>query len=65
MTMNKVSTNCGLMLPEITSWEITLENISSMSVLEWLVIVVGCKICGINEFEARESTNSAVGWWSL
>ena len=32
------------MLPEITSWEIILENI--------LVILVGCSIYDIKEFEA-------------
>ena len=34
------------------------ENILSIRVLEWLVIMVGCKIKGINVFEARESKNS-------
>ena len=29
-------------------------------VLEWLVILLGCKIKGINEVEARESKNSIV-----
>ena len=53
------------MLPEIASWEVTLENILSMSVFKWLVSLVGCKIYGINEFEARESKNSLVGSWSL
>ena len=36
---------------------ITFENILSIRVLEWLVILVGCKIKGINELEARESKN--------
>ena len=36
-----------------------------MRVLEWLVGLVGCKIYGINEFEARESKNSLLGWWLL
>ena len=31
-------------LPGILSGSITLENILSVRVLEWLVILVGCKI---------------------
>ena len=41
-------------LPDIMSGSITYENISSIRVLEWLVILVGHKIKGINELEARE-----------
>ena len=41
-------------LPDIISGSITLENILSTRVLEWLVILVGCKIEGINKLEARE-----------
>ena len=52
-------------LPEIASEEIILENILSISVLEWEVSRVGCKICGTKELEARESRNSLVGLWSL
>ena len=33
----------------------TFENILSIRVLEWLVILVGCKMKGISELEARES----------
>ena len=33
------------------SGSITFENILSIRVLEWLVILVGCKIKGINELE--------------
>ena len=47
-------------LPDIMSESIALENILSIRVLEWLIILVGCKIKGINEFEARESKNSFV-----
>ena len=47
-------------LPDIMSGSITFENILSIRVLEWLVILVGCKIKGINELEARESKNSFV-----
>ena len=32
------------MLADIISGEIKLENILSMTVFEWLVILVGCKI---------------------
>ena len=42
------------------SGSITFENILSIRVLEWLVILVGCKIKGINELEARESESSYV-----
>ena len=52
-----------VMLPDIISGEIKLENILSMRVFEWLVILVGCKIHGIKEFEASESKKSFVGWW--
>ena len=39
------------------SGSITLENILSIRVLEWLFILVGSKIKGINELEARGSKN--------
>ena len=41
---------------------ITFENTLSIRVLEWLVILIGCKIKGTNELEldARESKNSFV-----
>ena len=42
------------------SGSITFKNILSIRVLEWLVILVDCKIKGINELEARESKNSFV-----
>ena len=44
-------------LPDIMSESITFENILSIRVLEWLVIMVACKIKGISELEARESKN--------
>ena len=47
-------------LPDLMSGSIKFKNILSIRVLEWLVILVGCKIKGINEFEARESKNSFV-----
>ena len=40
-------------LPDIMSGSMTFENILSIRVLEWLVILVSCKIKGINELEAR------------
>ena len=36
-------------LPDIMFGSITFENIWSIRVLEWLVILVGCKNKGINE----------------
>ena len=48
-------------LPDIMSGSITFENILSR-VLEWLVILVGCKIIGISELEARELKNSFVSF---
>ena len=42
-------------LPEILTGSITFENILSIRVLEWLVILIGCQIKEINELEARES----------
>ena len=45
-------------LPDFMSGLITFENILSIRVLEWLFILVGCTIKGINELEARESKNS-------
>ena len=38
-------------LPNIMSGSIIFENILSIRVLEWSVILVGCKIKGINELE--------------
>ena len=46
--------------PDIMSGSITFNNILSTRVLEWLVVLVGCKIKGINKMEARESKNSFV-----
>ena len=40
-------------LSDIMSGSITFENILSIKVLEWLVILVGCKIKGINKLEVR------------
>ena len=42
------------------SRSLTFENRFSIRILEWLVIMVGCKIKGINELEVRESKKSLV-----
>ena len=47
-------------LPDNMAGSIAFENILSIRVLEWLVILPGYKIKGINELEARESKNSFV-----
>ena len=50
------------MLANIILGKIKLENIFSMRVFEWLVILVGFKIYRIKELEASESKKSFVGW---
>ena len=52
-------------LLDIMSGSIAFENLLSLRVLEWLVILVGYRIKGINELEARESKNSLVSLCSL
>ena len=47
---------------DIMYGSITFEKILSIRVLKWLVILVGCKIKGINEFEVIESKNSFSGY---
>ena len=47
-------------LRDIMSRSITFENILSIRVLEWVVVLVGCKTKGINELEASDSKNSFV-----
>ena len=44
-------------LTDIISRSKTFENILSIRLFEWLVVLVGCKIKGINELETRESKN--------
>ena len=46
-------------------WIKNIWNILSIRVLEWLVILAGFKIKGINELGARESKNSFVWLCSL
>ena len=55
----------GVKLPDVVPGSITLENILSIRVLEWLVILGSCKIKRINELEARESKNLFVWLCSL
>ena len=49
----RLSDIVAVMLPEINLWETILENLLSMRVFEWLVILIGFKIYDIKEFEAR------------
>ena len=51
--------------PDIELGKITFVNMLSVSVVEWLVVLVGCKMKGKKEFDARESKNSLVGLWTL
>ena len=44
-------------LPDVISGSIAFENILSIRVLKWLVILVGCKIEGRDELEVREPKN--------
>ena len=50
----------AIKLPDIMSGSITFENILSIRVSQWLLILAGCKMKGINDLEARESKNSFV-----
>ena len=52
-------------LPYFLSASIMIENMLSIRVLEWLVILVGCKIKGINELDTSESKNSFAGLCAL
>ena len=54
-TWGRWSDIVAVMLPEILSWEIILENIFSMRVFESLVILLGYKIFGITDFESKKS----------
>ena len=47
-------------LTDTMSGSKAFENILSIRVLEWLFILVGCKMKGMNELEARKSKNSFV-----
>ena len=51
----KWSEMVAIKLPDVMPWSITFENVLSMQVLEWLVIlIIGCKVKGKNELGARE-----------
>ena len=54
-----------IMLPDIILGEIKLENILSMEVFEWLVILVRWKIHEIKALEASEYRKLFARWWSL
>ena len=54
-----------IMLLDIISGEIKLENILSSRVFEWLLILVGCKIYRIKALETSESKKLFIAWWSL
>ena len=41
-------------LPDIMSGSVTFEIILSIRLLQWLVVLVYCKIEGINELETRK-----------
>ena len=47
-------------LPDIMSGSVTFENTLSIKVLEWQVVLVGCKIKDINELKVIESKNSCL-----
>ena len=53
--MGKWSDIVAVMLPDIISGEIILENTLSMTVFEWIVILMRYKIYGKKELEASES----------
>ena len=57
--------NCGSEITRYYAGSLIFENILSIRALEWLVILVGCKIKGINELYASETKNSLVGLCSL
>ena len=50
----------AIKLPNIMSESKAFENILSIRVLEWLVILIDCKIKVINKLEVTESKNSYV-----
>ena len=52
-------------LRDIMSGSMMFENILSIRVLELLVMLVGCKIKGINELDASECKSSLVALCSL
>ena len=51
-------------LPDIMSGSMAYKKISSIRKLEWLVVLVGFKIEGINELEATGCKDSFVWLWA-
>ena len=52
-------------LPDVLPESMMFGKILSIRVLEWLVILVVCKIRGINQLDASESKNSLAGLCKL
>ena len=52
-------------IPGIMSGLMMFENELSIRVFEWLAILVGCNIKGINELDASQFENSLFGLCSL
>ena len=52
-------------LPYFMSAPIMFEDMLSIRVLEWLAILVSCKIKGVNELDASESKKSFAGLCAL
>ena len=52
-------------LPDIISGSMMFGKILSIRVLEWVFILVGCKIRGINQLNASESKNLLAGLCKL
>ena len=55
-----IQSKCGKTRTRITPNTDTFHAVLSKRVLEWLDLPVGCKINGVNEWDARESKNSLV-----
>ena len=53
----RLSEMVAVKFPDIMSGSKTFQNILSIRVLVWLVILAGCKIKGKNELEAREKNH--------
>ena len=52
--------NGGSQINRYYVWIKTFENILSIRVLEWLFLLVGCKMKGMNELEAGKSKKLVV-----
>ena len=52
-------------LPDIISGSMMFGKILSIRVLEWVFILVGCEIRGINQLNASESKNLLAGLCKL